>query len=229
MGQLPSLIEQTAELRDRSDFQVVTVSHDIPDRQSELDRVIREYGIEHTVIWDHREATDLSNKADWNIKGFPTTVLINPAGTIQTSMSVDEHLAENLRFFMDSANVIPAIGLSIVPVRDADGKVRPDANGEITVALDLYSPTHDPLEASISLSGGSMPGQEGEESPSLLATFNEFGSSYLEFQVAITPESRYVFVSVSIPIAGTEALNDGAGLSTSSFSFVMLDMEEATE
>ena len=238
MGQLPHLLEETKNLRKRSDFAVFTVAFDKPERQADVDRVIRQNRIRHTVIWDPVESSTLSNKADWNIKGFPTTVLVNPDGIIQASIDIDENLEENLLYFLNSSADMPPLGLSLTPLANAQGEIVPDENGEVSLSLDLYSPEHLPLDVTFSVSGGTLVGYEqpaekeaGENpaapvKPTLTATFDEFGNYYNEFKLKPDEGSKYMFVVVSVPIPGTQDLNDGAGLSTSSFRFIMLPKEE---
>jgi hypothetical protein len=235
MGQLPQLISETSELRKRSDFEVLTVSFDDPERQSDVDKAIRDFKIKHTVVWDPINSTSLSNKADWNIKGFPTTLLINPDGVIQSSIDIDEHLEENLLYFLNSSSDLPPLGLSLTPLTDTDGKVVPDGNGEFGLSLDLYSPEHLPIDVTFSVNGGTLVGYElpaeeeageGPGKPTLTASFDSFGNYYKEFRLKPDEGSKYLFVVVSVPIPGTEELNDGAGLSTSSFRFIMLPQDE---
>lgn len=244
MGQLPHLMEQTSELKKRSDFAVFTVSFDNPDRQAEVDRVIREYGIDHTVIWDHRDTGDLSNKGDWNIKGFPTTVLINPDGVIQASMDVDEHLEENLLYFLEQDSVPPPIGLDIKVETDDEGKAMVNDDGNVMLNVDVYSPTHAPLEVIVDASGTIVtydeendPDHESPEYetidyreegliPELTFSFDDYGNASRQVPLKAFDNMSYIFVVVSIKLPGTDALNGGEGLSTSTFSFVRLPAQE---
>lgn len=242
MGQLPQLISETSELRKRSDFDVMTVSFDDPERQADVDRVIKEYKIKHTVVWDPIESTSLSNKADWNIKAFPTTMLINPQGNIQTSIDIDENLEENLLYFLDHQGTLAATGLSVTPMADAEGNVVPDENGAISVAVDLYSPDHAALDVMVDVTAIKMTYDEENDpehtgqpeyvsidyretgmAPDFTASFDEFGNYYHEFQVADLDNVAYVMINVSVPIRGTEQLNGGEGLRTSAFRFVFFN------
>lgn len=240
MGQLPHLMDETRDLKKRNDFAVFTVSFDNPDRQENVDKVIRDFKIDHPVVWDHREATDLSNKADWNIKGFPTTVLVNPDGVIQASMHIDENLEENLLYFLEQDSIPAPVGLAVSAATDEEGKAIVNEDGNVILTIDLYSPTHEDLEVSISASGTRVVYDEENdpehESPQyepvdykelgmvsdFTAEFTAYGNTRRQFALEAFDNMSYAFVSVSVKLPGTGHLNDGDGLSTSTFAFVRM-------
>ncbi|MCB1216834.1 hypothetical protein KDL44_05545 [bacterium] len=238
MGQLPFLLDETRTLRKRDDFAVFTVAFDNPDREKDVDKVIRDKRIPHVVVWDHREATDLSNKADWNIKGFPTTMLINPDGIIQASIDIDEHLEENLLYFLNQDSAPPPIGLSISKQTDEEGNAVVGEDGMVQLTVDLYSPDHSDLEVLVDVMGGKVSYDEENDpehenpnyesfsyrdegrAPDFTASFGQFGSYSQTVPLAVEDGMSYLFVVVSVKLPGTEELNGGEGLTTSSFDFV---------
>ncbi|MEZ5336893.1 MAG: hypothetical protein R3F46_01400 [bacterium] len=173
MRQLPLLIEQTADLRQRPDFELLSLCFDDPSRRELVDKAIADYGISHAVLWNETGSPERSNMADWNIPGFPTTLLIDPQGNIVLELAVDNYLRENLLFFLDHWTGATGFSLQIEPYRAAgsgnaaeadsaaevesvlgndpfaEQRIAPDANQSISVGIVLYNPDHQPLDVQV--------------------------------------------------------------------------------
>ena len=81
MRKLPSVVELHNELKDRSDFAVVSVSLDDKRTKGDLDDVYDRYGITFPVVYDGGGFN--SSLADkWCVDAIPSTFLIDPNGQI---------------------------------------------------------------------------------------------------------------------------------------------------
>lgn len=118
-------------------------------------------------------------------------------------------------------------------------------DGSVRLTIDVYSPTHEDLEVMVDVMGTKISYDDEKDpehkepnyepvnyrdegrAPDFTASFSQYGSFTKD--VMLTPEEGmgYLFVVVSVKIPGTEALNGGEGLTTSSFDFISFPKEDA--
>ena len=139
---MPALIEDTAELRKRPDFEVWTLTLDRGSYYDKIREFMRKAGLNRRtgipVLW-HGPDDDACGAPEWHTSAVPTGVLINPQGVVAytrgggIALSTVEFLMENPDFRL--------------PVLDSQWVLNEDRT--VDVSVQAYSPDRTPLECSV--------------------------------------------------------------------------------
>ena len=224
MRQLPQVVSGTRELIDNGRLGMITASYD-RDKQALLN-VIDERDITYPVIWQNQDS-NRGNTEDWNIRGIPTTVLINPQGTIVADLRAGEDFQQVLEYFIEHGEDLGVVDISGNAVTQDDGSVKVD--------LEVYSSLHRALDVKVEAyrvvykwDEENDPNHEGrpldreyidlaEEGHDFSFTqdFKWFADAEHSFVIDNIGEADAVYVMASVTYPGSEHLNDGEGVGVS--------------
>ncbi|MCB1216842.1 hypothetical protein KDL44_05585 [bacterium] len=224
MRQLPQVVSGTRELIDNGRLKMVTASYD-RDRQALLD-VIKERGIRYPVIWQNNDP-NRGNTPDWNIRGIPTTVLINPQGEIVADLRAGEDFQQVLEYFIDNGE---ALG-----VMDMNGSAELQEDGTVKVDLSMYSSQHTDMDVNVEVyrvvfkwDEENDPEHKGRpldreyisladegQDYSFTQKFRWFANEDHSFVISDFGEADSLYVMASVTYPGSEELNEGEGVGVS--------------
>ncbi len=224
MRQLPQVVSGTRELINDGRLKMITASYD-RDKAPLLD-VIDEHDISYPVIWQNGDA-NRGNVDDWNIRGIPTTVLINPQGDIVADLRAGEDFQQVLEYFIENGEAAGVIDLS--------GNASLQDDGSINVDLAMYSSQHRSLDIKVEAyrvvfkwdeendpdhEGRPLDreyislGEEGHDY-SFTQDFKWFADETSSFSISDYGEADAIYVMAQAVYPGSEELNEGEGITVS--------------
>jgi hypothetical protein len=229
---LPELVQVANELRDRSDFAIITVDLDSIDALPAVHKLIRTNKIGFPVLFDgHSRAQGNVQAAEWGaIDGIPRDILIDPQGNIVADMLNGKRLRPGLEFFLNHPDVYPPVG-----VRDSHTL---NSDGSITVRLELSNPRHTPLKVEIGywysravwadddpqhLRDPIRGEQAGIDIKKFEVTFAEAGDADYEVNVPALKDAYQFNYNLKVLLPETEQLLDGKGLWVTTYGMLRLD------
>lgn len=220
MRQLPQVVDGTRELIRDGRLAMITASYD-RDKAPLLD-VIDEYGIEYPVIWQNGDP-NRGNVDQWNIRGIPTTVLINPAGEIVADLRAGEDFQQVLEYFIDNGEELGVVTL--------DGSSNLNDDGSVTVDMDIYSSRHRPVDVNVEVirvsedaNGDPVYTSLSEEGHdySFTKEFRMFGDARHSLTISDYGEGEMLIIIGQAVYPGSEELNGGEGVGPSFYSRIAL-------
>jgi hypothetical protein len=229
---LPELVQVANELRERSDFAIITVDQDSIDALSAVHELIRANKIGFPVLFDGRSrAQGNVQAAEWGgAYGIPHDVLIDPQGNIVADMLNGKRLRPGLEFFLNHRGLYPPVG-----VRDSSCV---NSDGSITIRLELSNPRHTPLHAEIgywysrAVWAADDPQHlrkpvDGEvagiDIKKFEVPFADLGDAVYEISLPAFKDAYQFNYNVEVLLPETEQLLDGKGLWVTTCGMLRLD------
>jgi len=216
-----------AHFAERSDFAVVSLSLDNQYTMDTLHEFLAGHSFAYPVLCQYAD-TGSSGSYGWELeRGIPTAFIIDPQGVIRAELYPEIELAETLTWLMDEAPSPVALAAQLCQ----------EANGEVLARVSLTSPTHQHLEATLSVTQLiPQPVEDGSDQRSgydilpvveldgntLMACFSEFGDYSTELKIPVAPDAAGVRIRLSLRLPGSETLHDGQGIVVEATDFLWL-------
>jgi hypothetical protein len=214
MREFPNMLKRTKPYVDDGRLQVITVSADSAETLPDLRRTIHKYRLAYPVIYDggiyDEEGGSPIPAVEWNIRGWPSSFLVNPQGVIVANDLRGDKLAPMLDRYLNGS--LPIIGLRGYAVANDDRSV--------SVYAEVLSADHQPVEVTGDYYHADwiwdkdfvvideISGHDDFPEPAVL-TFGDFGDAVYEFRLPPSEDIDYYAIWLLATVPGTEGIGKG--------------------